>query len=122
MPIVGGAMSTTCHRIEVYEPYEYDGPNPLIVVGRGLLTTPDKKEAYLLDLHVPLTIDGETYKQIIVRPRYPDPIERVTESNCTVLILLVKEGSSPKVGDEYQYSDILNWGIGKISLKKNGTG
>ena len=122
MSAFGGAMSTACHRIEVYEPFEYDGPNPLIVAGRGLLVTPDKKDAYLLDLDVPLNIDGVKYKQIIVRPRYPDPIERVTESNCTVLILLVKDGCSPEVGSEFQYNDIQNWGIGKISLKKNGTG
>jgi len=111
-------MSTRCHRIEVYEPFEYDGPNPLLVVGRGLLATPDKKDAYLLDLHTPISIDGEKYKQIIVRPRYPDPIERATESTCTVLILLVKDGGSPQVGDQFQYNDILNWGIGKISLQK----
>jgi len=114
-------MSTACHRIEVYEPFEYDGPNPLMVTGRGLLVTPDKKDAYLLDLSAPLDIDGVKYRQVIVRPRYPDPIERVTESNCTVLILLVKEGCSPEVGSEFQYNDIQNWGIGKISLKKNGT-
>ena len=114
-------MSIACHRIEVYEPFEYDGPNPLMVTGRGLLVTPDKKDAYLLDLRAPLDINGVNYRQVIVRPRYPDPIERVTESNCTVLILLVKEGCSPEVGSEFQYNDILNWGIGKISLKKNGT-
>ncbi|MDX5151437.1 MAG: hypothetical protein R3188_03090 [Acidiferrobacterales bacterium] len=114
-------MSNRCHRIEVYEPFEYDGPNPLLVVGRGLLVTPDKKDAYLLDLHAPLNIDGKTYKQIIIRPRYPDPIERVTASTCTVLILLVKEGVSPEVGDQFQYNDILNWGIGKISPQKNGS-
>lgn len=114
-------MSTRCHRIEVYEPFEYDGANPLLVVGRGLLVTPDKKDAYLLDLHAPMIIDGEMYNQIIVRPRYPDPIERATDSTCTVLILLVKKGSAPKVGDQFQYNDILNWGIGKISLQKTDT-
>lgn len=115
-------MPQTCHRIEIYEPFEYEGPNPLVVVGRGLLITPDRKDAYLFDLQTPISIDGLTYKQIIVRPRYPDPIERVTESSCTVLILLVKEQSSLNVGDQFQYNDILNWGIGRISLKKNGAG
>ena len=114
-------MSENCHRIEVYEPFEYEGPNPLLVSGRGMLETPDRKEAYLLDLHSPLDVAGEKYSQLIVRPKYPDPIERVTESNCTVLILLVKQGSKPILGEPFQYGDILNWGIGKISLKKNGT-
>ena len=63
---MGGVLSTSCHRIEVYEPFEYDGPNPLIVAGRGLLVTPDKKDAYLLDLHTPIQFEGENYNQIIL--------------------------------------------------------
>lgn len=114
-------MSPGCHRIEVYEPFEYNGPNPLILVGCGLLTTPDKKEAYLLAVQEPLRIDDTEYRQIIVRPRYPDPIERVTESNCTVIISLVRPDRSVEVGGEYQYGDILNWGIGKINLQKTNS-
>jgi len=114
-------MSENCHRIEIYEPFDFDGPNPLFVSGLGLLETPDKKEAYLLKLQDALEIDGEIYHQLIVRPRYPDPIERATESNCTVLILLVKQGSTVNSGESFQYNDIVNWGIGKISVKKNGT-
>lgn len=111
-------MPVSSHRIEVYEPFEYDGPNPLMVTGEGVLQTPDKKDAYLLSVIESLDIDGASYKQIVVRPKYLDPIERATESNCTVIVSLVKPDNSIQIGGQYQYTEVLNWGIGKISLLK----
>lgn len=103
------------HQIEVYEPFEYEGPNPIVVIGQGLVGSPDKKEVFLLGVDTDLEIDGVIYRQIIVRPRFPDPIERATSSACTVIISLVKADRSLDVGGAYQYLDVVNWGIGKIN-------
>lgn len=103
------------HQIEVYEPFEYDGPNPLITIGQGIVDSPDKKQVYLLAVDTDLEIDGVNYRQILVRPRFPDPIERAISSSCTVIISLVKADRIIEVGGAYQYMDVVNWGIGKIN-------
>ncbi len=108
-------MQASSHRIEVYEPFEYDGPNPINLKAEGLLVTPDKKDAFLLGVDTVLSIDGEEYRQIVVRPRFLDPIERATQSSCTVIISLVRPDHSIDVDSQYQYTDVLNWGIGKIN-------
>jgi hypothetical protein len=103
------------HQIEVYEPFEYEGPNPILVIGQGLVNSPDKKEVFLLGVETDLEIDGVAYRQVLVRPRFPDPIERATTSACTVIISLVKADRRIDVGSAYQYPDVVNWGIGKIN-------
>lgn len=108
-------MIVSSHRIEVYEPFEYDGPNPLILSRIGTLKTPDKKDAYLFSITKTIVIEGNSYGQIVVRPKFLDPIERVTESICTVMISLVRPDHVIEVGTEYCYADVLNWGIGKIN-------
>jgi len=112
-------MQGSMHQIEVYEPFEYEGPNPIVVIGQGLVDSPDRKEVFLLSVETELEIDGVVYRQILVRPRFPDPIERATSSSCTVIISLVKAGRSIEVGSAYQYLDVVNWGIGKINTYTN---
>jgi len=108
-------MNDLSHRIEIYEPYEYDGPNPLLLSTQGLLITPDRKDAVLMSINEAIHVEGEDYKLIVLRPKYQDPITRVTESNCTVIISLVRPQSVIEAGGQYQYADVMNWGVGKIN-------
>ena len=108
-------MLVSSHRIEVYEPFEYIGPNPLILNSIGVLKTPDKKDAHLFLLTRAIVIEGHSYDQLVVRPKFLDPIERVVESNCTVMISLVRPDRLIEAGGEYCYADVLNWGVGKIN-------
>lgn len=109
-------MNNSSHRIEIFEPYEYNGPNPLLLSFSGSLITPDKKPAVLLTAIETINIDDQDFSQVVVRPKHLDPIERVTESNCTVIISLVRPHSLMADGDQYQYADVMNWGVGKIKL------
>lgn len=108
-------MLVSSHRIEVYEPFEYSGPNPLLLSSIGTLKTPDNKDAHLFSCTNTIVIEGVAYNQLVVRPKFLDPIERVTESNCTVMIFLVRPDHVIEVGGDYCYADVLNWGVGKIN-------
>jgi len=108
-------MNDLSHRIEVYEPYEYEGPNPLLLSSQGLLITPDRKDAVLMSSNESIRVEGEDYNLIVLRPKFLDPIARVTESHCTVIISLVRPQSIVEVGGQYQYTDVMNWGVGKIN-------
>lgn len=108
-------MTATRHRIEIFEPEDYVGPNPLYATGMRLLDSPDHKRAYLLELTEPINLDEGSIEHIIIRPRHSDPIERARDSVCTVVIACVRPDYEP--GEvAYTYPGIINWGIGKISV------
>lgn len=108
------------HCIEIYEPSDYDGPMPLCATAIDIIAGPDRSEGYLLDLAEPMLVNGEVSNQIVVRPRHDDPIKRVVGSACTVVIYCVKSGIELGAGSEYKYTDVVNWGIGKIRPVENG--
>ena len=106
--------------IEIYEPADYDGPLPLCAHSVGIIDGPERSKAYLLELVDTLCVESLDCKQIIVRPRHDDPIERVVSSPCTVVIYCVKPEQTLDAGSEYKYTGIINWGIGKIRPIENG--
>jgi hypothetical protein len=107
-------MNNSRHRIEIYEPEEFT-TQQLKARGVSVIQSPEHKGAYLLTLEEPLGIDDEKVHEIVLRPRHDDPIERCVSSTCTVVISCVKPGISLASADEYQYTDVVNWGIGKIT-------
>ncbi|MBZ0071707.1 MAG: hypothetical protein WCY26_06510 [Thiohalobacteraceae bacterium] len=109
------------HLLEIYEPYEYEGPNPIHVLGTGVLRGPNGASYYLLGVNGGLQLNDDLVEQLLVLPRYNgDKIERAEQSCCTVNIVRVHAGVRLCPGAPFAYSDITHWGVGKIT-PLNGT-
>ncbi len=107
------------HFIEVYEPYEYTGPNPLSVDGVAVLQDPIHHDHYLLDVASPFKYGKQVIAQLLVAPRYSgDKIDRAMSSTCTVSIACVPEGIHLNSEDLLSFENLLRWGVGKITLAK----
>lgn len=104
------------HFIEIYEPYEYEGPNPLPVSGVAVLQGPTRSNYYLLELSTPVEFDHEKVEQLLVAPRYNgDKIDRAVSSTCTVNIARVPAGTHLDDTVSLTFDSILRWGVGKIT-------
>ncbi len=109
-------MGDQQHFIEIYEPYEYDGPNPLEVSGVAVLKGPTRSNYYLLELSSPVEYDHERVEQLLVAPRYNgDKIDRAVCSTCTVNIARVPPDTHLDDSTSLTFESILRWGVGKIS-------
>lgn len=113
-------MPNAKYSIEIYEPGDYDGPHPLYCSAIEVIAGPERSQALLLNLAEPLTADGDICKQIVVRSRHDDPIARVVASPSTVVVYCVKPKQTLAGDSKYKYTDVINWGIGKISPLANG--
>lgn len=115
-------MSDHKHLLEVYEPYSYAGPNPVRVLGSGVLRGPNGASYYLLTIEGVLELDEAAVAQLLVLPRYNgDNIERAELSCCTVNIARVRPGVTLNPGDAFAYADISHWGVGKITPMNGST-
>lgn len=104
------------HLLEIYEPYEYEGPNPMRVLGAGVLRGPNGASYYLLGVNGGLQLNDDLVEQLLVLPRYNgDKIERAEQSCCTVNIVRVRPGVRLSPGTPFAYSDVAHWGVGKIT-------
>ena len=109
-------MNDQHHFLEVYEPYEYTGQNPLNVSGVAVLTGPMRDNYYLLRLDTPFEYEQETVELLLVLPRYNgDKIDRAVNSCCTVNIVRVPPGSDLEQRTSVSFEDFTRWGVGKIS-------
>ncbi len=113
-------MNNSKYSIEIYEPEHYDGPHPLYGTAVEVITGPERSKALLLNLEQSLNADGDICKQVVVRSRHDDPIDRVVGSPSTVVVYCVKPVQTLNGNSEYKYTDVINWGIGKISPLENG--
>ena len=110
-------MTANHHFIEIYEPYEYTGPNPIPVDGVAVLRDPVRHDHYLLDVATPFEFGNQQIEQLLVAPRYSgDKIDRAISSTCTVTIVCVAKGNHLDSKDLLSFEDLLRWGVGKISL------
>jgi hypothetical protein len=119
LTMILGEDSLTAHHhfIEIYEPYEYTGPNPLDVDGVAVLHDPMRHDYYLLDVTSPFEYNHQKIEQLLVAPRYNgDKIERAMSSACTVSIACVPVGTHLNPDDPLSFEDLLRWGVGKITL------
>ena len=104
------------HVLEVYEPYEYSGTNPLSAAGIAVLPGPSRENYYLLQLENPFEFEQHFIEQVLVLPRYnEDKIDRAVSSACTVNIARVPAGASLEGKTRVSFEDFLRWGVGKIS-------
>jgi hypothetical protein len=104
------------HLLEIYEPYEYRGPNPLHLQGIAVLPGPGRENYYLLRLAKALEIEQQATEQLVVLPRYNgDKIDRAVSSACTVNIARVAAGVNLQDKSRLSFEDIVRWGVGKIS-------
>lgn len=105
------------HILEIYEPYNYAGQNPIPAEGVAVLNGPLRDDYYLLQVTIPIELDGDKIEQFLVSPRYNgDKIDRAVSSTCTVSIARVPEGMHLDDHTRLSFDEILRWGVGKISL------
>ncbi len=117
-------MEHRTHLLEIYEPDNFEGSNPLHVTGTGLLRGANGAFYYLIEFEKGscLTIDGEEVCQLLLLPRYSeDPIKNVQESCCTVNVERVLPGAHLEPNTPFSYNDIEHWGVGKIHPNGNGS-
>lgn len=108
------------HVLEVYEPYEYKGQNPLSVAGVTVLKGPMRDNYYLLRLDTPVEYEHELIELLLVLPHYTgDKIDRAVTSTCTVNIARVPADSDIADKTSVSFEDFQRWGVGKISLINN---
>lgn len=108
-------MTTQHHTLEIYEPYDYHGDNPLMVSGVTVLAGPTRDNYYLLQLDKPIVVEQQTFVQLLVQPRYNgDEINRAVSSTCTVTISRVLGDTDLSQLDALSFDDFERWGVGKI--------
>lgn len=110
-------MTRSKHILEVYEPYDYAGPNPMVVSGVSTALDPTGVEYFLLQLNEPVTLNDAALVQILVKPRYNgDKIDRATSSTCTVNICRVMPGHYINGSGHFEFKQVHHWGVGKITV------
>ena len=108
-------MTDQRHVLEVYEPYEYEGPNPLILEGIAVLPGPMRQDYYLLRLDTPFVFEQGKVELLLVSPRYNgDKIDQMVSSACTVNIAVVPPGTDLQKKGNVNFEDLDRWGVGKI--------
>ncbi len=108
------------HIIEIYEPNEYDGPNPIRADGLGLVHGPDGASNYLLKIEAPFRSGEEWVTHLVVRPHYVgDHITRAVDSVCTIGIARVRPDVNLSPDGSYTFMDIVKWGVGKIRTRNS---
>lgn len=113
-------MTEQLHVLEVYEPYEYQGQNPLCVEGVAVVAGPMRDSYYLLRLDKPFEFEHDVVEQLLVSPRYNgDKIDRTVSSTCTVNIAVVPPNTDLSDRDHVRFEDLQRWGVGKISLQSD---
>ena len=109
-------MAEHRHVLEVYEPYEFNGTNPLSLEGVTVISGPTGHDYYLLRLDKPFVHEQDKVELLVVSPRYNgDKIDRMVSSACTVNIARVLPDTDLKSKDAINFDDIERWGVGKIS-------
>jgi len=112
-----GNSMTQQHVLEIYEPYEYTGQNPVTAEGVAVIPGPARERYYLLQISNPFEFEHETVAQFVVMPHYNgDKIDRAVSSTCTVNIARVPAGVDLSDKARLNFDDFLRWGVGKISL------
>ena len=106
---------TQQHVLEIYEPYDYTGENPVTAEGIAVIPGPMREQCYLLQISSPFEFECETVKQFIIVPHYNgDLIDRAVSSTCTVNIARVPCGVDLSDKLILTFNDFLRWGVGKI--------
>ena len=110
-------MTEHKHVLEIYEPYDYEGANPLNVDGIAVLSGPLRDNYYLVRLESPFCIDRDTNVEcLLLQPRYTgDKIDRAVCSGCTVNIARVTCDTNLADCGRVNFDDFERWGVGKIN-------
>lgn len=113
-------MANATHVIELYEPGNFTGHNPMHIKGVGVIRGRDRVEYFLANLVEPFDCDGDHVEQIVLQPRYyGDKIQRAEKDLCTISILRVRPDVSLNVDSTLDFSSIIKWGCGKITPIRN---
>ena len=114
------------YEISVGEPWDFegpDGPNKIIVTGKGLVSGPDQvnwaKEYFLLSVRNPFKMDGELVSSLIVSPRYEgDSLSKLINEGCTAGIARVHEKYHVEPGDKIEPNQVKYCIIGSVKPMK----
>jgi hypothetical protein len=110
-------MTKQEHVLEVYEPYDYRGDNPIHAAGVSVLPGPMRDEYYLVQVEHPFQVNSTEVELLLIQPHYNgDKIDRAVSSTCTVNISRVIHALNQNPGERLSYEDFERWGVGKISL------
>ena len=110
-------MAQQQHNLEIYEPYDYQGDNPIHAAGISVLAGPMRDEYYLVKVEHPFQIDRAEVKLLLIQPHYNgDKIDRAVGSTCTVNISRVVNTPNTDPGERLSFEDFERWGVGKITL------
>jgi len=108
-------MMTQHHVLEIYEPYDYHGDNPLMVSGITVVDGPLRDNYYLVELERPFVVEQKQFNRLLVQPRYNgDKIDRAVSSTCTVIISRVTSDDDLSTLNKISFDDFERWGVGKI--------
>lgn len=109
-------MSENSHLLEIYDTEDYEGPNPLHVVGIGVVNGPERSQYYLIKPLEEIKIQGKLVTQLAVRPHYDgDSIDNAVESMCTVGIALTNPETDYTEKKTFGFLDFIFWKVGKIN-------
>ncbi len=104
------------HSLEIYEPYDYEGANPICLRAIGIIKGPVGNGRFLLEVVKPFEYREELIQQVLVNCRYQeDSIQRPVSSGCTVNIARVRSHFSLSIDSELSYEQFTHWGVGKIT-------
>ncbi len=110
-------MKQQQHILEIYEPYDYQGDNPIHAAGISVLKGPMRDEYYLVKVEHPFQFESTEVEQLLIQPRYNDDnIDRAVTSTCTVIISRVINNPGTDHGERLSFEDFERWGVGKITL------
>jgi hypothetical protein len=116
-------MMIKIHEVMISEPMFWEGPDGGRVLANGLGLVYGSphfqvgKEAYLLEVIHPFTVDGEEVRQLLVSPRLScSTLDDVMNGQCGINISRVKPNIILKAGDEYGGFDFEGWAIGYIRI------
>lgn len=110
-------MEQQQHALEIYEPYDYQGDNPIHAAGVSVLAGPMRDKYYLLKIEHPFQVGSAEVELLLIQPRYNgDKIDRAVTSTCTVNISRVVNIPNTDPGEHLSFEDFERWGVGKITL------
>ncbi len=108
-------MNGKMHLLEIYDADDYEGPNPVRIIGECVIHGPENTPYYIVRPEQPMEYAGGTIEHMALRTHYEtDPIDRATGSVCTVGIALTRPGRDYVPGECFGFSDFPFWHVGKV--------
>lgn len=111
-------MSDQSYLLEIYDADGFNGPNPLLVKGKGVVKGPENTKYFIIEAQQDACSEGNHINQLALRAHYnEDSMEKLLGSVTTVGIALFKENGAADLTRNYGFNDFIFWKVGKITPK-----